>query len=73
MQDGPLRQGLAMIGQSLSHYTIKKKLGAGGMGEVFLAEDTHLKREVALKVPPPAVRHDPQRLARFRTEAGDGH
>ena len=58
-----------MEGQSLSHYTIIRQLGAGGMGEVYLAEDTKLKRSVALKVLPESLRHDPQRLRRFQTEA----
>jgi serine/threonine protein kinase len=56
-------------GQRLSHYQILKSLGAGGMGEVFLAEDTKLKRKVALKLLPAEFTDDPQRLKRFEQEA----
>ncbi|MBI4551360.1 MAG: serine/threonine protein kinase, partial [Candidatus Latescibacteria bacterium] len=58
-----------MIGTTLLHYRILRKLGQGGMGEVYLAEDTRLERQVALKVLPAAVRRDPERIARFKTEA----
>jgi serine/threonine protein kinase/Tol biopolymer transport system component len=58
-----------MVGQLLSHYAILRQLGKGGMGEVYLAEDLHLKRPVALKVLPEALRQDHARLTRFRTEA----
>jgi serine/threonine-protein kinase len=56
-------------GSVLGHYTVLSPLGAGGMGEVWLAEDTTLKRRVALKVLPAAVAGDPERLARFQREA----
>ncbi len=56
-------------GARLGHYAIVSLLGAGGMGEVWLAEDTALKRKVALKVLPAAVAADPDRLARFQREA----
>jgi Tol biopolymer transport system component len=56
-------------GTRLGHYTIVSPLGAGGMGEVWLAEDATLKRKVALKVLPAAVAGDPDRLARFQREA----
>ncbi len=58
-----------MIGEKLAHYRITAKLGAGGMGEVYRAEDSKLGREVAIKVLPAAVSQDPERLARFEREA----
>ena len=56
-------------GAKLGPYEIQSPLGAGGMGEVYRATDTKLGRDVALKVLPAEMAHDPERLSRFRREA----
>ena len=60
---------MQVIGKTLSHYKVLEKIGQGGMGEVYRAEDTNLSREVAIKVLPEQFTQDPQRLARFEGEA----
>src|SRR5277367_2114743 len=56
-------------GEKIGHYEILSLLGQGGMGEVYRARDTKLKRDVALKVLPDAFARDPERMARFQREA----
>jgi len=57
------------IGTRLGPHEIVAPLGAGGMGEVYRATDTRLRRQVAIKILPPALADDPDRLARFQREA----
>ena len=59
----------SIVGQTLGHYRVVEKIGAGGMGEVYRARDARLSRDVAIKILPPTFSRDEDRLRRFEQEA----
>src|SRR5271170_1079149 len=64
-----MTHSLSMLGRTISHYRVVARLGGGGMGVVYKAEDVKLNRFVALKFLPDAISRDPQALNRFQREA----
>lgn len=62
-------EDVSPVGQQINHYRVLSQIGAGGMGEVYLAQDTKLGRKVALKLLPASFTNDPDRLQRFQQEA----